>query len=169
MRYFVRLFPTKLWVTDYLIKNEIIRPEINQCWELLGSLLPPLPCRQDIEQQLGSLILATDISRQNEFLLTFREHLDHHDLDLQLPSHRHFILQVLCICTCSAPPRRTFPATFQLWLPLSANRSLWSVQTSVTLVVFGSWAGSGARGCARNSTDKVRKGPAKKTVFLNIK
>lgn len=49
-----------------------------------------------MEQQLGSLILATDISRQNEFLLTFREHLDNQDLDLQLASHRHFMLQVCC-------------------------------------------------------------------------
>lgn len=47
-----------------------------------------------MEQQLGSLILATDISRQNEFLMTFREHLDNQDLDLQLASHRHFIMQV---------------------------------------------------------------------------
>lgn len=70
----------------------------------LGSLLPSLPYRQDMEQQLGSLILATDISRQNEFLLTFREHLDHRDLDLQLSSHRHFILQVLRIG--SSPLRR---------------------------------------------------------------
>ncbi|CAG09087.1 unnamed protein product, partial [Tetraodon nigroviridis] len=60
-----------------------------------SGLLSHLPAdmSQDIEQQLGSLILATDISRQNEFLLTFGEHLDHQDLDLQLPSHRHFILQ----------------------------------------------------------------------------
>lgn len=55
---------------------------------------PPLLCRQDMEQQLGSLILATDISRQNEFLTTFREHLDNQDLDLRLAAHRHFILQV---------------------------------------------------------------------------
>lgn len=54
----------------------------------------PLFCRRDIEQRLGSLILATDINRQNEFLMTFREHLDNQDLDLQLASHRHFILQV---------------------------------------------------------------------------
>lgn len=56
-------------------------------------------CRQDMEQQLGSLILATDISRQNEFLSTFREHLDNRDLDLQLASHRHFMLQVETHCT----------------------------------------------------------------------
>lgn len=61
-----------------------------------GSVAPPLLCRQNIEQQLGSLILATDISRQNEFLSTFREHLESRDLDLQLASHRHFILQVNC-------------------------------------------------------------------------
>lgn len=58
------------------------------------SVAPPLLCRQDMEQQLGSLILATDISRQNEFLTTFREHLDNQDLDLRLAAHRHFILQV---------------------------------------------------------------------------
>lgn len=77
------------------------------------SAAPP-SSRQDIEQQLGSLILATDISRQNEFLVTFREHLDRRDLDLELPSHRHFILQVLCIPSCSAPLQPLFPAEFQL-------------------------------------------------------
>lgn len=68
---------------------------------VVGSVVPPPPlfCRQDMEQQLGSLILATDISRQNEFLSTFREHLDNQDLDLQLASHRHFILQVYCTPT----------------------------------------------------------------------
>uniref|UniRef100_A0A3B5A744 Phosphodiesterase 7B n=1 Tax=Stegastes partitus TaxID=144197 RepID=A0A3B5A744_9TELE len=61
-----------------------------------SGLLSHLPAdvTQDVEQQLGSLILATDISRQNEFLLTFREHLDNQDLDLQLAEHRHFLLQV---------------------------------------------------------------------------
>ena len=47
-----------------------------------------------MEQQLGSLILATDISRQNEFLTTFREHLDNQDLNLEHAEHRHFMLQV---------------------------------------------------------------------------
>lgn len=47
-----------------------------------------------MERQLGSLILATDISRQNEYLSKFRTHLDHEDLCLVNASHRHFILQV---------------------------------------------------------------------------
>ncbi|XP_034756718.1 cAMP-specific 3',5'-cyclic phosphodiesterase 7B-like isoform X2 [Etheostoma cragini] len=70
-------------------------------------LLSHLPAdMQDMEQQLGSLILATDISRQNEFLSTFREHLDNQDLDLQLASHRHFMLQIALKCADVCNPCR---------------------------------------------------------------
>lgn len=71
----------------------------------LLSHLPP-DMSQDIEQQLGSLILATDMSRQNEFLLSFREHLDNQSLDLQLASHRHFILQIALKCADVCNPCR---------------------------------------------------------------
>ncbi|XP_013874362.1 cAMP-specific 3',5'-cyclic phosphodiesterase 7B isoform X2 [Austrofundulus limnaeus] len=73
-----------------------------------SGLLSHLPAdmSQDIEQQLGSIILATDISRQNEFLLLFREHLDNQDLDLQLASHRHFILQIALKCADVCNPCR---------------------------------------------------------------
>lgn len=53
-----------------------------------------LNCRQDIEQQLGSLILATDINRQNEFLIRLKSHLDNQDLRLEDARDRHFMLQV---------------------------------------------------------------------------
>lgn len=48
-----------------------------------------------MEADLGSLILATDISRQNEYLSRFRMHLDQEDLCLSSASHRHFVLQVV--------------------------------------------------------------------------
>lgn len=51
-------------------------------------------CRQDIEQQLGSLILATDINRQNEFLTRLKAHLHNKDLRLEEAQDRHFMLQV---------------------------------------------------------------------------
>lgn len=51
-------------------------------------------CRQDIEQQLGSLILATDINRQNEFLTRLKAHLHNKDLRLEDVHDRHFMLQV---------------------------------------------------------------------------
>ncbi|XP_070705791.1 3',5'-cyclic-AMP phosphodiesterase 7B-like isoform X1 [Pempheris klunzingeri] len=80
-----------------------------------SGLLSHLPAdmSQDMEQQLGSLILATDISRQNEFLLTFREHLDSQDLDLQLASHRHFMLQIALKCADICNPCRVWELSRQ--------------------------------------------------------
>lgn len=46
-----------------------------------------------MERDLGSLILATDISRQNDYLSRFRMHLDQDNLCLSNASHRHFVLQ----------------------------------------------------------------------------
>ncbi|KAM4521712.1 3',5'-cyclic-AMP phosphodiesterase 7B-like isoform 2-T6 [Odontesthes bonariensis] len=80
-----------------------------------SGLLSHLPAdiSQDIEQQLGSLILATDIGRQNEFLLTFREHLDNQDLDLQQASHRHFMLQIALKCADVCNPCRVWDLSRQ--------------------------------------------------------
>lgn len=47
-----------------------------------------------METQIGALILATDISRQNEYLSLFRSHLDRGDLRLEDARHRHLVLQV---------------------------------------------------------------------------
>lgn len=44
-----------------------------------------------------------------------------------------------------------------LALSLCGLRLLWSVQMSAIRAVFGSWAGSGARGFVRSSTDRVSK------------
>uniref|UniRef100_A0A3P8SHM0 Phosphodiesterase 7B n=1 Tax=Amphiprion percula TaxID=161767 RepID=A0A3P8SHM0_AMPPE len=103
--------------------HDVDHPGVNQPFliktrhHLASSVLtrwrPPLLCRQDVEQQLGSLILATDISRQNEFLLTFREHLDHQDLDLQLAEHRHFILQIALKCADVCNPCRIWKLSRQ--------------------------------------------------------
>ncbi|XP_029318431.1 cAMP-specific 3',5'-cyclic phosphodiesterase 7B-like isoform X2 [Cottoperca gobio] len=80
-----------------------------------SGLLSHLPAdmSQDMEQQLGALILATDISRQNEFLSTFREHLDNQDLDLQLSSHRHFTLQIALKCADVCNPCRVWELSRQ--------------------------------------------------------
>ncbi|XP_077409040.1 3',5'-cyclic-AMP phosphodiesterase 7B-like isoform X3 [Vanacampus margaritifer] len=71
-------------------------------------LLSHLPRHQshEMEQRLGSLILATDISRQSQFLLSLRAHLDQRDLDLRLASHRHFVLQIGLKCADVCNPCR---------------------------------------------------------------
>ncbi|XP_037034661.1 uncharacterized protein LOC119073361 isoform X3 [Bradysia coprophila] len=50
--------------------------------------------RPDLENQISSLILATDITRQQEFLTKLRNYLDTNTLDLRRAEHRHFVLQI---------------------------------------------------------------------------
>ncbi|KAJ8413360.1 hypothetical protein AAFF_G00093560 [Aldrovandia affinis] len=73
----------------------------------------PLEDRLNMERQLGSLILATDISRQNEYLSKFREHLDKEDLCLGNAGHRHFILQMALKCADICNPCRPWELSKQ--------------------------------------------------------
>ncbi|KAJ8275284.1 hypothetical protein COCON_G00099090 [Conger conger] len=73
----------------------------------------PTDMTQDIEQQLGSLILATDISRQNEFLGRLKSHLDSDDISLEDPEHRHFMLQIALKCADICNPCRDWDLSRQ--------------------------------------------------------
>uniref|UniRef100_UPI003AABAED1 high affinity 3',5'-cyclic-AMP phosphodiesterase 7A-like isoform X1 n=1 Tax=Centroberyx gerrardi TaxID=166262 RepID=UPI003AABAED1 len=59
-----------------------------------------------LEERLGALILATDISRQNEYLSEFRTHLDRGDLRLGDSNHRLFVLQMAMKCADICNPCR---------------------------------------------------------------
>ncbi|XP_038665419.1 high affinity cAMP-specific 3',5'-cyclic phosphodiesterase 7A isoform X3 [Scyliorhinus canicula] len=63
--------------------------------------------------QLGSLILATDISRQNEFLSQLRTRLDTSDICLDNASQRHFMLQIALKCADVSNPCRTWKLSRQ--------------------------------------------------------
>ncbi|XP_030409054.1 high affinity cAMP-specific 3',5'-cyclic phosphodiesterase 7A isoform X2 [Gopherus evgoodei] len=69
--------------------------------------------RKLMESQIGALILATDISRQNEYLSVFRTHLDRGDLCLEEAGHRHFILQMALKCADICNPCRTWELSKQ--------------------------------------------------------
>ncbi|KAI1902307.1 hypothetical protein AGOR_G00043420 [Albula goreensis] len=73
----------------------------------------PAEDRMNMESQLGSLILATDISRQNDYLSRFRTHLDKKDLNLGNASHRHFILQMALKCADICNPCRPWELSKQ--------------------------------------------------------
>jgi len=62
--------------------------------------------RPELEQQISSLILATDITRQQEFLNKFKRYLDHNQLDMSKPELRHFILQIALKCADISNPCR---------------------------------------------------------------
>ncbi|XP_070990013.1 high affinity 3',5'-cyclic-AMP phosphodiesterase 7A-like isoform X1 [Oncorhynchus clarkii lewisi] len=81
-----------------------------------SALLSHLPTedRLNMEERLGSLILATDISRQNNYLSEFRTHLDKRDLCLTNGRHRHFILQIALKCADICNPCRPWKLS-KLW------------------------------------------------------
>ncbi|XP_072306889.1 high affinity 3',5'-cyclic-AMP phosphodiesterase 7A isoform X2 [Eucyclogobius newberryi] len=78
----------------------------------LFSHMPPEDSRS-MERDLGSLILATDISQQNEYLSRFRLHLDQQNLCLSSASHRHFILQMALKCADICNPCRQWELSKQ--------------------------------------------------------
>lgn len=73
----------------------------------------PTEMTQDIEQQLGSLILATDINRQNEFLTRLKAHLENKDLRLEDAPDRHFMLQIALKCADICNPCRLWQMSKQ--------------------------------------------------------
>ncbi|XP_068087727.1 3',5'-cyclic-AMP phosphodiesterase 7B isoform X2 [Hyperolius riggenbachi] len=68
---------------------------------------------QNIERQLGSLILSTDINRQNEFLGRLKDHLDNENLSLADADHRHFMLQIALKCADICNPCRVWELSKQ--------------------------------------------------------
>ncbi|KAK4877399.1 hypothetical protein RN001_009905 [Aquatica leii] len=64
------------------------------------------PYRNELETQIRSLILATDINRQQEFLVKFKKHIDDDTLDLRNHEDRHFILQIALKCADISNPTR---------------------------------------------------------------
>lgn len=62
--------------------------------------------RPQLEKQISSLILATDITRQQEFLTKFRDYLTKETLDMRKQDDRHFILQIALKCADISNPCR---------------------------------------------------------------
>ncbi|XP_049299751.1 uncharacterized protein LOC125772269 isoform X2 [Anopheles funestus] len=62
--------------------------------------------RPELEKQISSLILATDITRQQEFIGRFRDYLSRDALDMRDTTHRHFILQISLKCADISNPCR---------------------------------------------------------------
>ncbi|KAM4604894.1 high affinity 3',5'-cyclic-AMP phosphodiesterase 7A-like [Polymixia lowei] len=66
----------------------------------------PVEDRLKMERRLGSLILATDISRQNDYLSEFRSNLDRGGLRMGDSNDRHFVLQMAMKCADICNPCR---------------------------------------------------------------
>ncbi|XP_047353649.1 uncharacterized protein LOC124950675 isoform X3 [Vespa velutina] len=66
----------------------------------------PGEIKSELQHHISSLILATDITRQQEFLTCFRHYLDENILDMKKSEDRHFILQIALKCADISNPCR---------------------------------------------------------------
>ncbi|XP_050360652.1 uncharacterized protein LOC126780319 isoform X2 [Nymphalis io] len=71
-----------------------------------SGLLEVQEIRVKVERQISSLILATDITRQQEFLSQFKKYLDNNTLDMRNRDHRHLVLQIALKCADISNPCR---------------------------------------------------------------
>ncbi len=68
----------------------------------------------EIEDLIREMVLATDISRQADFLKQLAHYLDNGLLDMALPTYRHFMLQIALKCADISNPCRTWNVS-RLW------------------------------------------------------
>ncbi|XP_078049154.1 uncharacterized protein LOC144476297 isoform X3 [Augochlora pura] len=66
----------------------------------------PANIRPELQRHISSLILATDITRQQEFLEKFKHYLDENLLEMERAEDRHFILQIALKCADISNPCR---------------------------------------------------------------
>ncbi|XP_037084780.1 cGMP-specific 3',5'-cyclic phosphodiesterase-like [Pollicipes pollicipes] len=64
--------------------------------------------------QIRSLILATDIARQGEFIAQFQSYMTNSSLNMRWAAHRHFILQIALKCADISNPCRSWDIS-QKW------------------------------------------------------
>ncbi|XP_072752899.1 uncharacterized protein [Anoplolepis gracilipes] len=66
----------------------------------------PADVRPELQRHISSLILATDITRQQEFLSRFTDYLSNNSLEMKRAEDRHFILQIALKCADISNPCR---------------------------------------------------------------
>ncbi|XP_076397422.1 uncharacterized protein LOC100877791 isoform X3 [Megachile rotundata] len=66
----------------------------------------PANVRPELQRHISSLILATDITRQQEFLIRLKHYLDENLLEMKRADDRHFILQIALKCADISNPCR---------------------------------------------------------------
>lgn len=96
-----------------VLENHHWRCAMGCLWEsgLLDSWAPDDVA--SLQDMLRSLILATDITRQQEFLTRFRQYLDSGTFDMENPEHRHFSLQIALKCADICNPCRPWEVSQQ--------------------------------------------------------
>ncbi|KAG7203506.1 hypothetical protein KM043_013562 [Ampulex compressa] len=95
-----------LYQNTSVLENHHWRSAIGCLLESGVSEQLPADVRPELQRHISSLILATDITRQQEFLTRFKRYLDENFLEMNRPEDRHFILQIALKCADISNPCR---------------------------------------------------------------
>ncbi|KYN07640.1 High affinity cAMP-specific 3',5'-cyclic phosphodiesterase 7A [Cyphomyrmex costatus] len=101
-----RFFLFKQHVNTSVLENHHWRSAIGCLLESGVSSQLPADVRPELQRHISSLILATDITRQQEFLTRFRDYLSNNSLEMKREEDRHFILQIALKCADISNPCR---------------------------------------------------------------
>ncbi|XP_063393934.1 uncharacterized protein LOC134679049 [Cydia fagiglandana] len=97
-----------LYRNTSVLENHHWRSAVS-CLNESGLLDQTCDIQAALERQISSLILATDITRQQEYLSQFKGYLDTNSLDMSLKEHRHLVLQIALKCADISNPCRPWP------------------------------------------------------------
>ena len=103
-----------LYNNSSVLEHHHWRSALSVMWEagLSDQFTPEV--RNELHEKIRDLILATDISRQQEFLARLKQYVSDGDLNLTLPEHRLFILQIAMKCADISNPCRPWNIS-RLW------------------------------------------------------
>lgn len=97
-----------------VLENHHWRSAFSILWESGFDKMLSRADRDEIHVIIKDLILATDISRQGEFLTLLRQYQDTGQMDLTVPKYRHFVLQIALKCADISNPCRSWNIS-RLW------------------------------------------------------
>ena len=103
-----------LYENGSVLENHHWKSALSILWESGFAQMMTTEDRLEMEGIIRELILATDISRQAEFLTHLRQYQDTGEMDLSLPKYRHFILQIALKCADISNPCRSWNIS-RLW------------------------------------------------------
>ncbi|XP_036140694.1 uncharacterized protein LOC105839152 isoform X2 [Monomorium pharaonis] len=95
-----------LYQNTSVLENHHWRSAVGCLLESGVSAQLPAEVRPELQRHISSLILATDITRQQEFLTCFRDYLNNNSLEMKRAEDRHFILQIALKCADISNPCR---------------------------------------------------------------
>ena len=103
-----------LYENSSVLENHHWRSALSILWESGFAQQMRDEDRLEMEEIIKELILATDISRQPEFLSLLRQYQDTGEIDLSLKKYRYFILQIALKCADISNPCRSWNIS-RLW------------------------------------------------------